>query len=62
MRIRPIASGILVVPVEYELMNSDEEGKKYPIDTPNNMAKKIHRVKYRSRNPNFFLSFAGAQL
>jgi hypothetical protein len=42
-------------------MNSDEEGKKYPIDTPNTMARKIHKVKYLSKKLNFFLSFTGAQ-
>ncbi len=30
--------------------------------TPIPIAKKIHKVKYLSKIPNFFLSFAGAQL
>jgi hypothetical protein len=29
--------------------------------TPTPMARKIHKVRYLSRNVNFFLSFAGAQ-
>ena len=62
MRINPIASGIFVVPVENELINADDDGKKYPMETPTAIAKKIHKVKYRSKKLNFFLSFAGAQL
>ena len=62
ININPIASGILVVPVENELMKVDEEGKKYPIPTPIAMAKKIHRVRNLSKKLNFFLSSAGAQL
>ena len=41
----PIANGILVVPVENELMKVEEEGKKYPMPTPMAMAKKIHNVR-----------------
>jgi hypothetical protein len=42
-------------------MNEEEDGKKYPTDTPMPIAKKIHSVKYLSKKLNFFLSFAGAQ-
>jgi hypothetical protein len=62
IRIRPMASGILVVPLEKELIKSDEDGKRNPIDTPIAIARKIHKVRYRSRKLNFFLSCAGAQL
>jgi hypothetical protein len=58
---RPMANGIFVVPVEKELINRDDEGKKYPRETPMAIAKNIHRVKYLSKKRNFFLSFAGAQ-
>jgi hypothetical protein len=62
IRIRPMAKGILVVPDEKELINADDDGKKYPMETPTAIAKNIHKVKYRSKKLNFFLSFAGAQL
>jgi len=62
IKIRPIANGIFVVPEEKELMNMDDEGKKYPMETPMAIAKNIHSVKYLSKKFNFFLSFAGAQL
>jgi hypothetical protein len=45
ININPIASGILVVPVEKELIKEAEEGKKYPMATPMAIAKKIHKVK-----------------
>ncbi len=50
--IKPIASGMLLVPCEKELMNSELEGIKYPMDTPAAIARKIHRVRYLSRNPS----------
>lgn len=62
IKINPIANGILVVPLEKEFINVDEDGIKYPMDTPNAIAKKIQSVKYLSRKLNFFLSFVGAQL
>ena len=62
MTISPIAKGILVVPLEKELIKVDELGKKYPIPTPIAIARNIHRVKNRSRKLNCFLSLAGAQL
>jgi hypothetical protein len=57
-----MANGILVVPSENELIKLEEDGIKYPIDTPIAMARKIQRVKYLSKKLNFFLSTAGAQL
>ena len=60
--IRPRASGIFVVPVEKELMKAEDDGMKYPMDTPIAIATNIHKVKYRSRKLSFFLSCAGAQL
>jgi hypothetical protein len=62
IRIKPMASGILVVPLEKEFMNVEEEGIKYPIATPIRIARNIHKVRLRSRKPSFFLSTAGAQL
>src|SRR5688572_591247 len=60
--ISPMAKGIFVVPLENKLINLPEDGIKYPIPTPIAIARKIHRVRYRSRKLNFFLSLAGAQL
>ena len=57
-----MANGILVVPLEKELIKPEEEGMKKPMATPMPIAKNIHSVKYLSKNPNFFLSAAGAQL
>jgi len=62
INIKPTAKGMFVVPVENELINVDEDGKKYPMATPKPIAKKIHKVKYLSKKPNFFLSKAGAQI
>jgi hypothetical protein len=62
IKIRPMANGILVVPDEKEFINPDDDGKKYPMETPIPIAKNIHSVKYLSKKLNFFLSFAGAQL
>jgi hypothetical protein len=45
MSINPIASGIFVVPLEKELINPDDSGKKYPMATPKPMARKIHSVR-----------------
>jgi len=45
INIKPIAKGILVVPEENELMNPEEDGKKYPMETPRPIAKKIQSVK-----------------
>ncbi len=60
--IKPIASGILVVPDENELIKDDEEGTKYPMATPIAIAINIQSVKYLSKKLNFFLSCTGAQL
>jgi hypothetical protein len=61
INISPTAKGMLVVPDEKELMNVEEEGKKYPMATPIPIAKNIHKVKYLSKKLNRFRSFAGAQ-
>lgn len=61
INIKPTAKGIFVVPEENELMNEEEDGKKYPMATPMPIAKNIQSVKYLSKKPNFFLSLAGAQ-
>ena len=61
IKINPIAKGMLVVPLDIELMNEAVEGIKYPIATPITMAEKIHTVKYLSKKLNLFLFAAGAQ-
>ena len=61
IRISPIAKGILVVPLEKELISPLLEGIKYPTATPKTIAKNIQSVKKRSRKPNFFRSTTGAQ-
>jgi len=55
MIIRPIAIGILVVPELMEFQKSATDGEKYPQRTPISMARKIQRVRYLSRNDNFFI-------
>jgi hypothetical protein len=57
-----MANGILVVPLEKELMNVLLEGIKYPILTPKAIAKKIHKVKFLSKKPSFFRATTGVQL
>jgi hypothetical protein len=56
-----MASGMLVVPEEKELINLLLDGMKYPIPTPTAIAANIHKVKNRSRKLSFFLPNAGAQ-
>jgi hypothetical protein len=55
INIKPMANGILVVPLENELINCEESGKKYPMLIPTNIAIKIQSVKKRSRKFSFFL-------
>jgi hypothetical protein len=43
-------------------MKAEDFGKKFPIPTPINMAKKIHNVRNLSKNPNFFRLTKGVQL
>jgi len=47
---------MLVVPTENLLIVYSTPGKKYPIETPKNIAKKIHTVRYLSMNPNRVVS------
>ncbi len=54
IRIRPIAMGIEVVPTEREVIIPGTAGEKYPIPIPTAMARKIHRVRYLSRNESRF--------
>jgi len=53
----PIAIGILVEPELKEFIKLEDSGKKYPIATPISIAKNIHKVRKRSRNASFFISF-----
>jgi hypothetical protein len=53
--IRPIAIGILVVPEEMLFQNSATLGLSQPANTPANMARKIHSVKYLSKNFKCFV-------
>src|SRR5512137_1241550 len=49
MRISPMAIGIDVVPAERPVITTGTAGKKYPIPIPTAIARKIQRVRYRSR-------------
>jgi hypothetical protein len=55
MRMSPIAKGILVVPMATFDNNPSTLGIIFPRSTPTPMAKKIHRVRKRSRNFNRIL-------
>jgi hypothetical protein len=54
-----MAMGILVVPDERLFQKSATSGLNQPAITPVNMARKIHRVKYLSRNFNLFCEGMG---
>jgi hypothetical protein len=45
IKIRPKASGMLVVPSENELINEALEGIRLAIATPTSIARKIHKVR-----------------
>lgn len=55
IRIRPIAIGMLVVPELKEFQNPEIPGIKYPIMTPANITRNIHRVRYLSKNESCFV-------
>ena len=55
IKIKPMAIGSEVVPIESELINCVDEGEKTPRRTPMAMARKIHNVKYESKKDNFFI-------
>ena len=61
MMMSPIAMGMLVVPDWKRLTNAAELGMKCPMATPMAMARKIQRVRKRSRNESF-LRGRGAQV
>jgi hypothetical protein len=42
---RPMAMGIEVVPIERPVINNGTAGKKYPIEMPAAMARKIQSVR-----------------
>jgi len=54
--IRPMAMGMLVVPELMEFQKWTIPGKIYPVITPVNMARNIHKVRYLSRKESFFKS------
>ena len=54
ININPIANGILVVPLENELIKLAEFGIKYPILTPRSIARNIQIVKNLSRKLRCF--------
>jgi hypothetical protein len=56
INIKPIAMGMLVVPLLNEFMIFGNDGEKYPIPTPIAIATKIQSVRFLSRKPNFFLA------
>ena len=57
MRIRPMAMGMFVVPLDILSMLPEIDGNKYPEATPMAMAKNIQRVKYLSKNLRRFFIF-----
>jgi spore cortex formation protein SpoVR/YcgB (stage V sporulation) len=61
MMMRPMAIGMFVVPDWKRLTKPAVEGTKWPRATPIAMARKIHRVRKRSRNESFLRS-TGAQV
>ena len=50
---RPMAKGILVVPDSNRCQKSVIPGLIYPMNTPMNIARNIHSVRYLSRNLSF---------
>jgi hypothetical protein len=50
IKIRPIAIGIFVEPIDREFKNCGALEKNEPIATPAAIVMKIHRVKYLSKN------------
>jgi hypothetical protein len=54
MIINPMAIGMFVVPDDRLYQKVAMAGLDQPAKTPANMAKKIQRVRYRSRNFNLF--------
>ena len=55
MTIKPMAIGMLVVPMLNELILLENDGIKYPIPTPKIIAMKIQSVRYLSRKLNFLV-------
>jgi hypothetical protein len=53
IRIRPMAIGMFVVPELNEFQKSEIPGQKYPIITPANITRNIHRVRYLSKKRSF---------
>ena len=51
----PMANGMLVVSEPIEDKLSGTPGNKYPMRTPKPIATKIHKVRYRSIKPSFFI-------
>lgn len=47
-----MAMGMLVVPTAMVSQKPAMAGARYPRNTPANMVRKIHRVKYRSKKDN----------
>ena len=62
IKINPIANGIFYVPSENESINAAEYGKKYPIETPIAIARKIQPVKNRSKKESLLRSCAGVHV
>src|SRR5574344_261168 len=57
IKISPIAKGILVDPTSKCPQKSTIPGYTYPIPTPINIARKIHKVRYLSKKANFFILY-----
>jgi hypothetical protein len=49
-----MAMGMFVVPELMEFQNVATPGKRYPVKTPENIARKIQTVRYLSRKDSLF--------
>ena len=56
IKIKPIAIGMLVVPLLNEFIMLGNVGIKYPSPTPIAIATNIHKVRFLSRKLNFFVA------
>src|SRR5690625_4209082 len=54
IKINPMAMGIFVDPTLNLSTKSGVFGKKYPMEIPINIARKIHKVRFRFKKPIFF--------
>jgi hypothetical protein len=62
IKIRPIAMGILVVPILNLSQKAGILGKRYPIPIPTAIDRKIQSVRKRSKNDIFFIILGSAAI